>query len=610
MTLKLYNETEIFINSGESKIVLTRGYWNFIQTTLDFRDMKKKNREELIEIFNKLKEDRQIDDQFIKNDFKEEFEQLITERLLYSTTKKPSETKSLFITDIPDYLKGKFDEYNDNIIFYSTSDFHNDLLNGMDRNDLYHDPLLKNEIQKNLDRYIKENNIDIVFVVLLRANNSFCNILNHLLQKKIVFAFFDNDLIYLFGTELKYTGCYSCFSKGMEARRTHEYTDYPTSSSNVIFPENYLLDFLSAIIEYNLSGYIQNDIIPIYGRICAISALTLEIRYENLLRSSFCEECGFISLMENKERNFNLKNFLNDGKKMSYHLAGYGVTRPDTLIRLIGETIERYSLAYCYQYLKNKVFGNTYDDLKKDGLNVMDLKFLNVFNETEDINHVSNDDVIGWFKLIDVLNQESVFIPAQMFFLTYALANKMNEKINFVSISTGTASHTSYENALKNSLTEYLQTDSFMLFWYGKNIQAPEVVLDDETKDFLEKNILLPENHDILVLDLTFDKPFPILVVIIHGEEYPRFSFGIQGSHSPYQALYRGLLESASVMNYLDGSVFYNTEDFIRSYDEKQVFDNLDSNSIFWANDSQISEKNNFLKSKIRGKKNIGYTDS
>lgn len=260
MTLKLYNETEIFINSGESKIVLTRGYWNFIQTTLDFRDMKKKNREELIEIFNKLKEDRQIDDQFIKNDFKEEFEQLITERLLYSTTKKPSETKSLFITDIPDYLKGKFDEYNDNIIFYSTSDFHNDLLNGMDRNDLYHDPLLKNEIQKNLDRYIKENNIDIVFVVLLRANNSFCNILNHLLQKKIVFAFFDNDLIYLFGTELKYTGCYSCFSKGMEARRTHEYTDYPTSSSNVIFPENYLLDFLSAIIEYNLSGYIQNDI--------------------------------------------------------------------------------------------------------------------------------------------------------------------------------------------------------------------------------------------------------------------------------------------------------------------------------------------------------------
>jgi len=301
----------------------------------------------------------------------------------------------------------------------------------------------------------------------------------------------------------------------------------------------------------------------------------------------------------------NYENLLNYGRKMSYHLAGYGITREEASIRLIGETIERYSLAYCHEYLKNKIFRSTYDNLEKNGHNVMNLKFLNVFNESKVINHVLNNDVIGWFELINVLNKEHIFIPAQMFFLTYVLVNKMNEKMNFVSVSTGTASHTSYENALKNSLTEYLQTDSFMLFWYGKNVHAPEVVLDDRTKNFLEKNKLLPENHDIQVLDLTFDKPFPILVVIIHGEEYPRFSFGIQGSHSPYQALYRGLLESASVMNYLDGSFFYNTEDFIRSYDKKQDFDNLDSNSIFWANDSQMSEKNNFLKSKIRGKKSI-----
>ncbi len=316
MILKLYNETEIFISPEESKIVLTRGYWNFIQTSLDFSDMKNKNRKELIDIFNRLKKDRQIDDTCINDGFKKEFEQLITEKLLYSATKEPFEAKLLIITDIPDYLREKFDQYGDNIIYYSTSDFNNDFFDNLSRTELYHDPLLKNEIQKNLDRYIKNNNISIVFVILMRVNDSFCSILNHLLRKKIVFAFFDNYFMYLFGTELKYTGCYSCFSKGMDARRTQKFFDYSMSSNTVSFPEKrYLLDFLLAVVEYNLSECIQSDIIPIFGRICTIFTLTLEIRYENLLRSSFCEECGFISLMENKERNFNLKNFLRDTLK-------------------------------------------------------------------------------------------------------------------------------------------------------------------------------------------------------------------------------------------------------------------------------------------------------
>jgi hypothetical protein len=316
MILKLYNETEIFISHEEPKIVLTRGYWNFIQTSLDLSDMKKKSRKELIGIFNELKKDGQVDDTCIKDRFKKEFEQLITEKLLYLTTKESLKTKSLFITDIPDYLNEKFDQYGDNIIYYSTSDFHNDFFNSLNKNEFYHDPLLKNEIQKKLDLYIKNNNISIIFVILLRVNDSFCSILNHLLQKKIVFAFFDNYFIYLFGTELKYTGCYSCFSKGMEARRAQEYFDHSTPSNNILFPEKkYLLDFLLAIVEYNLSEYMQSDIIPIFGRICTIFTLTLEIRYENLLRSSFCEECGFMSLMENKERNFNLKNFLKDTLK-------------------------------------------------------------------------------------------------------------------------------------------------------------------------------------------------------------------------------------------------------------------------------------------------------
>jgi thiazole/oxazole-forming peptide maturase SagD family component len=212
--------------------------------------------------------------------------------------------------------------------------------------------------------------------------------------------------------------------------------------------------------------------------------------------------------------------------------------------------------------------------------------------------------------MINPLNQEDFYIPAQMFFLDYARSNKTNEKINYLPISTGTAAHTTYKNAFKNSLIEYLQIDSLMLFWYGNNISVPEVVLDDKVKFFLEKNNLFPEQHDIKVLDLTLDKPFPIFLIIIHGEEYPKFSFGIQGDNSAHNAFYRGFLESASIMNHLYGSFFNNYNEFISTFDMNHDFNDLDSNTTFWANDFRLREKNKFLKNKIKGKKNISNIES
>jgi thiazole/oxazole-forming peptide maturase SagD family component len=217
---------------------------------------------------------------------------------------------------------------------------------------------------------------------------------------------------------------------------------------------------------------------------------------------------------------------------------------------------------------------------------------------------VGNDDKIGWFKIFDVLNHGYMNIPAQMFFLPY-LQDDTVEELNFPSVSTGTASHTSHENAFKNALIEYLQTDSLMLFWYGNNVQVPKVILDDKMKIFLKKNNLYPEDEDILILDLTMDKPFPILGIFIISDEYPTFSFGIQGSQTPYEALYRGFLEATAVLEHSQGSFFYNNEKFISFYKGEDKFDNLDSNAYFWASKKKTNIKKKFLEKRISGEKSI-----
>ncbi|MDR2874226.1 MAG: hypothetical protein LBV42_05770 [Methanobrevibacter sp.] len=61
---------------------------------------------------------------------------------------------------------------------------------------------------------------------------------------------------------------------------------------------------------------------------------------------------------------------------------------------------------------------------------------------------------------------------------------------------------------------------------------------------------IYPENKELLILDLTLDKPFPIFGIFIIDDKYPTFSFGIQGDNSPYNALYRGFLEASVVMEH------------------------------------------------------------
>jgi len=316
--LKLYNETEIIINQDESKIIISRGYWNFIQTSISLLNIEDNESLELINIFNKFSSESQIDESQIEDKYKNVLYQLVEEKLIYKVDEKINLKEAklkniLILSDIPEKIGKKFSKYKNNTIISSINEFNEKFLNKFTYEEILQNPLLKKEIQEKVEKFITDNNIDIIFVISLKVNDIFYKVLNHVFTQKIVFTFFDKDFIYTFGIEKRYTGCYSCFSKNMDARMENYSQKIHMRTDKGIYPkEEYLLDFTLAIVEYNLSEYLKKNILPIFGRICIIFTLTLEIKYENLLRSCFCDECGYLSLMENKERNLNLKNFLKE----------------------------------------------------------------------------------------------------------------------------------------------------------------------------------------------------------------------------------------------------------------------------------------------------------
>lgn len=295
--------------------------------------------------------------------------------------------------------------------------------------------------------------------------------------------------------------------------------------------------------------------------------------------------------------------------KIAYHLSGYGCEREEAFIRLIGESIERYSVVYAHEMLKKEVYYASYNQLLEQGKRAMSLEFLNVFRvrENDYVVNIGNDEIIGWIRTVLAEGQGEFYVPAQMFFLGYLnRENISHEGRAYFGVSTGTAAHTSAKKALENALVEYLQIDSFMLSWYAKKISVPRVILDEKMTRFLKENKLISDQYELLVLDYTLDKPFPIFGIFIISDGYPFVSFGVQGGADPYKTLYRGLLEAATILQYNYSSYIYDKKKFELGHNADNRFLDLDSNVVFWATEVKRKEKEKFLSSRIKGTIPIG----
>lgn len=125
--LKLYNDTELYIDESQNKIIVTRGYWNFIRVNISYDNDKEK--ELIYRLFKDMLEGKVVLKDVKK--YKDSIERLIQAGFIYeSDYKSNDESRILLITDNEQYMVSRINKTNikDKFEVMTTDKFTNELL--------------------------------------------------------------------------------------------------------------------------------------------------------------------------------------------------------------------------------------------------------------------------------------------------------------------------------------------------------------------------------------------------------------------------------------------------------------------------------------------------
>ena len=293
-------------------------------------------------------------------------------------------------------------------------------------------------------------------------------------------------------------------------------------------------------------------------------------------------------------------------ESVSYHISGYGSSHKEAITRTMGEAIERYSFMSSYHLIKNKIKVESYKNLIDNGYNTLPLRFLNITPISNDyFVHVNENDELEWVELFNYVKHENIYIPIQ-----FICSDRTEKKLGIPTMSTGTATHVSYENALLNAMIEAFQINCFMKAWYLK-----QPLKQIEWKGFVSTEFMDLYNSmfgdmtdtDIKVLHNPLEETcFNNFITVISNKKvgFPLYAVGVQGGINSEYAMWRSIMEAVSIYINLESFyIFMDREIDSVDHDKCRNSLNLDDTFYFWANGKDINKKVDFMNSLISNEK-------
>ena len=270
---------------------------------------------------------------------------------------------------------------------------------------------------------------------------------------------------------------------------------------------------------------------------------------------------------------------------ISYHLTGYGILKNESLIRFLGESAERFTFTCINKVIKSRIVEDSIEGLKNkaEKSTVVPLEYIKIY-EGMDINEHSK---IFWVKMNSFnARYDYVYIPAAFVIMGWELLKSESITKNIKSVSTGTACHQTVKKALESSIVEYLQLDSANLWWQS-GIKGRDIP-DKEVNKILEKIDLDKEFSNkfyVKVTDISFDKPIYVYTCEIFSkdENLPKYAIGIQGGMDSEEAIYRGIMEALTILEYVYNYKFINEKAYDKVTLNSREFYDLDSNVVFYS---------------------------
>ncbi len=301
--------------------------------------------------------------------------------------------------------------------------------------------------------------------------------------------------------------------------------------------------------------------------------------------------------------------------QVQYHLSGYGLYNEEAMVKLMGESVERYAAMTAIRMFDADFRYATRRELSTEG-ECMPLELLGILDASQQQalagrlhrycpRSPGEDDVIAWVSCPSLVRPgEQVWVPAQLFFLGFTTDPARGDLLFTPSFSTGTAAHVSLENALRNALIEAVQIDSFILNWYT-DTPAPAVSIDDPSALRVLAGMKLgPDSpYEIRAGYLTRPElPLPTIGVYLvrKTDGLPLISFGVQGDADPRSALLRGTMESAAILGLGMYSTIFDTTTVHAAVNTSPYLD-LDTNVLFFASPQDAAFKREIVAQRFSG---------
>jgi len=278
----------------------------------------------------------------------------------------------------------------------------------------------------------------------------------------------------------------------------------------------------------------------------------------------------------------------------AYHIGGGGIFLDEPIIRVLGETIERYS-----QLLSEVSFGSrfivaSYDEMSSRGEPVILRAHLKFFTDEQfaipqmPFQPFDATRPMTWTKVRLLTSSSEIWVPAQLLLVGHRPKTENGELWLRAALTTGTASHTVPERTLRNALLEIIQIDAAMGHWYTYR-KASEIRLDQRTtglSHLLAKHFLQPGIKPKFYWMPNADLPgLPVACVIRSYKLLPAIGVGLGCDLSLGQAMYKALLEAVSVRQLAKIDLLYQTQPGVEqaASAEPGPFVDFDGNVAFYA---------------------------
>lgn len=299
--------------------------------------------------------------------------------------------------------------------------------------------------------------------------------------------------------------------------------------------------------------------------------------------------------------------------KMIHHIAGYGQSYEEALTRAMGETVERFAFNSSYHLYKDRLVKASYKELAGRA-NIVPLSYINTTNGQHPLfPPMQEDDEHEWLEVENLIDGKPLYYPYSLIGALPCTAPPIPRP----AMSTGTATHISYERALINALSEAFQIDAFMQAWYGGASLAQldwEALVSPAFKKNFDNAFTDKRDFSIIVLDNSIEgTPFKNYIAIFKNNQgnFPYCSVGLQGGLDSEGSLWRAILESAAIyINLKEVTLYrYDEIDALVEADVRQSSCNLDDTFLYWANFNEQDKKTAFL-NRFISEKHVNFSAS